>query len=320
MKLAPIALFVYNRPEHTHKTLMALKNNSLSSESELHIFADGPKNNASSNQLDNIRMVREIIHAEQWCGNVIYHESETNNGLYKSIRMGVTKVLNKCGKVIVLEDDIVTSPAFLSYMNQALEYYLDRKSVFSISGYNYPSKRMQIPKDYMYDTYVCLRNTSWGWATWQDRWTQIDWEVKVYDKVKNTPAIKEALNRMGDDEFDMLRMRQEGILNIWSIQFTMAHFVNHAVAIYPVVSYVHNIGNDGTGENCGTTKALDNVTLCMNTAPQFVDILYEDRNLINAFYNVNCRTKRPLWQKAINLVARKLGLQSPFVIKKKIYA
>lgn len=319
MKLAPIALFVYNRPEHTCQTLTALKNNSLSSESELHIFADGPKNNASTEQLNNIRMVREIIHAEQWCGNVVYHESETNKGLYQSIRLGVTEVLNQCGKVIVMEDDIVTSPAFLSYMNQALDYYQDRKSVFSISGYNYPSNRMQIPKDYLYDTYVCLRNASWGWATWQDRWTQIDWDVKVYDKVKNTPAIKEALNRMGDDEFDMLRMRQEGILNIWSIQFTMAHFVNHAVAIYPVISYVHNIGNDGSGENCCATEALDNKVLCTNMNPKFVDILYEDSRLINAFYNLNCRMRRPLWQKFVNFIVRKLGKKSLFVIKKKIY-
>jgi hypothetical protein len=270
--------------------------------------------------LDKIKAVRDVISAEEWCGEVVLHVSETNKGLYRSVREGVTEILEQYGRVIVMEDDLQTSPAFLAYMNQALDFYEARKSVFSISGYNYPASKMQIPIDYPYDTYVSLRNASWGWATWKDRWEQIDWDVKVYDRVKNTPVMKEALNRMGDDEFEMLQMQQEGKLNIWSIQFTMAHYVNHAVAIYPMVSYVHNIGNDGSGENCGATNALDNALLSQNEQPRLVDILYEDSRLINAFYNVNCRTKRPLWQKAINFIARKLGKKAPFVIKKKVYA
>lgn len=319
MKLAPIVLFVYNRPDHTLRTLQALQHNTLAAQSTLHIFADGPKENASTALLDKIRVVRDVISAEKWCGEVFLHISETNKGLYRSVRDGVTEILEQYGRVIVMEDDLQTSPAFLAYMNQALDFYEARKSVFSISGYNYPASKMQIPIDYPYDTYVSLRNASWGWATWKDRWEQIDWDVKVYERVKNTPILKVALNRMGDDEFEMLQMQQEGKLNIWSIQFTMAHFVNHAVAIYPTVSYVHNIGNDGSGENCGATSALDNVLLSLNEHPRLVDILCEDSRLINAFYNVNCRKKRPLWQKAINFIARKLGKKAPFVIKKKVY-
>ena len=131
--------------------------------------------------------------------------------------------------------------------------------------------------------------------------------------------MRAALNRMGDDEFDLLLQRMEYGLNIWSIQFTIAHFVNHAVAVYPVHSYVHNMGNDGSGENCGSTHTLDNAVLCANAEPKFVDILYEDSRIINAFYNVNCRTPRPLWQKACNWLARKIGKTVPFTIKRKIY-
>lgn len=319
MKLAPIALFVYNRPDHTIKTLQSLEKNILAKDSVLHIFADGPKEGISTSQLDRIKEVRQVIRSKQWSGQVVLHESDTNKGLYMSVRDGVTSVLEQYGKVIVLEDDLVTSPAFLSYMNAALDFYAERKSVFSITGYNYPATKMPVPTDYQYDTYVSLRNGSWGWATWIDRWNQIDWDVNSYEVIKNTPALKEALNRMGDDEFDMLRMQQDGILNIWSIQFTMAHFINHAVAIYPVVSYVHNIGNDGSGENCGTTTVLDNATLCIQENPKFVDILYEDKRIINAFYNVHCRRKRPIWQKAINFIARKIGNNPPFVIKGKVY-
>ena len=317
--LAPIVLFVFNRPEHTLRTLQALQNNTLASQSTLHIFADGPKEGASVSLLERVNDVRRIITSEQWCGEVVIHESNENKGLYRSVRDGVTEILEKDGRVIVMEDDLVTSPAFLSYMNDALKFYADRKSVFSISGYNYPANRMPIPEDYQYDTYVSLRNASWGWATWKDRWAQVDWDVKVYEIVKNTPAMKEALNRMGDDEFEMLQMQQEGVLNIWSIQFTMAHFINHAIAIYPITSYVHNIGNDGSGENCGTTVALDNNVLCSKEHPRMVDILCEDKRLINAFYNVNCRKKRPLWKKVINFIAGKLGKKPPFVVKKKVY-
>lgn len=318
MKLAPIVLFVYNRPDHTLKTLQALQRNTLAAQSTLHIFADGPKENASAELLNKINTVRNIISAEKWCNEVVLHEFSTNKGLYRSIREGVTEILEQYGRVIVMEDDLQTSSAFLTYMNQALNFYADRKSVFSITGYNYPNSKMSIPTDYQYDTYVSLRNGSWGWATWIDRWNQIDWDVKSYETIKNTPSIKEALNRMGDDEFEMLQMQQDGILNIWSIQFTIAHFINHAVAIIPCQSYVDNIGLDGTGENCGIQSSLQHSQLNQNENPKFVDIIYEDKRIINAFYNVNCRKRLPLWKRAINRLSRKLT-GNPAFFKGKVY-
>lgn len=318
MKLAPIVLFVYNRPDHTLKTLQALQRNTLAAQSTLHIFADGPKENASAELLNKINTVRNIISAEKWCNEVVLHEFPTNKGLYRSIREGVTEILEQYGRVIVMEDDLQTSSAFLTYMNQALNFYADRKSVFSITGYNYPNSKMSIPTDYQYDTYVSLRNGSWGWATWIDRWNQIDWDVKSYESIKNTPSIKEALNRMGDDEFEMLQMQQDGILNIWSIQFTIAHFINHAVAIIPCQSYVDNIGLDGTGENCGIQSSLQHSQLNQNENPKFVDIIYEDKRIINAFYNVNCRKRLPLWKRAINRLSRKLT-GKPAFFKGKVY-
>lgn len=318
MKLAPIVLFVYNRPDHTLKTLQALQRNTLAAQSTLHIFADGPKENASAELLNKINTVRNIISAEKWCNEVVLHEFSTNKGLYRSIREGVTEILEQYGRVIVMEDDLQTSSAFLTYMNQALNFYADRKSVFSITGYNYPNSKMSIPTDYQYDTYVSLRNGSWGWATWIDRWNQIDWDVKSYETIKNTPSIKEALNRMGDDEFEMLQMQQDGILNIWSIQFTIAHFINHAVAIIPCQSYVDNIGLDGTGENCGVQSSLQHSQLNQNENPKFVDIIYEDKRIINAFYNVNCRKRLPLWKRVINRLSRKLT-GKPAFFKGKVY-
>lgn len=317
--LAPIVLFVYNRPFHTEQTLFALQKNNLAAQSILYIYCDGPKENASEESIKNIKKVRQIVKDKQWCKEVFIVESEQNKGLADSIQKGVSEIIKKHGRAIVMEDDLITSPVFLSYMNKALNYYESRKSVFSIGGYNMPSNMMQIPDDYDYDVYVCLRNDSWGWATWEDRWNQVDWSVSQYQSMLNNPQLQEAFNRGGDDVFEMLQMQQSAKLNIWSIQFTMAHFVNHAVSIIPTVSYVDNVGLDGSGENCGTHLSLRNNFLNTNENIRFLDILYEDKRIINAFYNANCRKKRPMWQKLINKISRIIGRKNVFVIKKKIY-
>lgn len=318
-KFAPIVLFVYNRPWHTEQTLNALKRNKLANESTLYIYADGAKDNATPETLGCINEVRTIIRAKQWCKEVTILESEINKGLALSIQSGVTEIVEKHGKVIVMEDDLLTSPAFLTYMNRALDQYQNRNSVFSISAYNLPAEKMPIPPDYNYDVYVSLRNGSWGWGTWKDRWNQIDWNVALYQTMLTNQQLQDAFNRRGDDVFEMLQMQQSGKLNIWSIQFTMAHFVNHAISIVPTVSYVDNLGLDGSGENCSINQSYRNDKLNTNENIRFLDILYEDKRIINAFYNANCNKKRPLWQKIINRISRILGKKNVFVIKKKIY-
>lgn len=317
--LAPIVLFVYNRPFHTEKTLNTLMQNTLASESTLYIYADGAKENATDDVRDKIAEVRNIVRSKQWCQEVIIIEAEKNKGLALSIKAGVTEVVQKHGKVIVMEDDLITSPAFLTYMNKALSYYESRKSVFSISGYNFPANIMQIPRDYEYDVYVSLRNGSWGWGTWDDRWAQVDWKVKSFQTMLENKEMQSAFNRGGDDMFEMLQDQQSGKLDIWSIQFTVAHFMNHAVSIVPTVSYVDNLGLDGSGENCTISNSLRNNTLNTNLEIRFQDILYEDKRILNSFYSANCRMKRPLWQKIINRLSRLLGGKNVFVIKKKIY-
>jgi hypothetical protein len=316
---APIVLFVYNRPLHTAQTLDALSNNYLAKESILYIYCDGAKENTTEITLQNILEVDKIVKSKQWCKEVHIIKAQKNKGLANSIKSGVTEIIQKYGKVIVMEDDLITSPAFLTYMNKALDYYEKRKSVFSISSYNLPANKMEIPQDYEYDVYVSLRNGSWGWATWADRWNQVDWNVSNYKTLLNDSQMQKAFNRGGDDIFPMLEGQQSGKLNIWSIQFTLAHFENHAVSIIPTFSYVDNIGLDGTGENCNNTLSLKNYNLCQNEKIKFLDVLYEDKRIINAFYSTNCNKKRPLWQKIINRISRILGHRNIFVIKKKIY-
>ncbi len=318
-ELAPIVLFVYNRPHHTDKTLQHLKANFLANESTLYIYADGPRVDCDKAKLSTIDEVRLIIKREKWCKEVIIYESNINIGLAQSIKMGVTDVLKRHDKVIVLEDDLITSPAFLSYMNCCLSHYSERNSVFSIGGYCLPPEKLTIPNDYNYDVFVSLRNTSWGWATWQNRWKQVDWNVNLFDEISNNPFIVDSLNWKGDDVFKMLQSQQNGSLNIWSIQFVVAHFVNHAISILPTKSYVDNIGMDGTGENCISTDSLKNSELNTNTNIKLLDILYQDKRIINSFYNAYCHLKRPLWQKIFNRMSRLFGGENIYNIKRKIY-
>ena len=147
----------------------------------------------------------------------------------------------------------------------------------------------------------------------------MDWTVNAIQTMSIISEMQNAFNRGGDDKFEMLQDQQSGKLNIWSIQFTVAHFMNHAVSIVPTVSYVDNLGLDGSGENCTISNSLRNNTLNVNSDILFLDILYEDRRIINSFYSANCRMKRPLWQKIINRLSRLLGGKNVFVIKKKIY-
>ena len=184
MTLAPVVLFAYARPEHTRKTLEALSRNTMAQQSSLIIYVDGLKEGDALELRKRNEEVKRVVREKQWCGNVKIVEQLENKGLAKSIRDGVSDVVERFGRVIVMEDDLVTSPAFLAFMNKALRFYESYPAVFSIGGYSYPVQRMSIPDDYEFDTYACLRNCSWGWATWKDRWDKIDWSARSYGLMK----------------------------------------------------------------------------------------------------------------------------------------
>ena len=129
---APVVLFVYNRLDHTMNVIESLKNNILAEDTDLYVFSDAAKTEKVQN---SVEAVREYIRKTDWrknFRNVTVVEAEENKGLAKSIIGGVTGVLKKYGKVIVVEDDLVLSPHFLQYMNGALEYYQNVPEVCSV--------------------------------------------------------------------------------------------------------------------------------------------------------------------------------------------
>lgn len=255
IELAPIILFIYNRPWHTQQTVEALQKNELAKESELFIYSDAPKNEQA---IENVAEVREYIKTIDGFKKVRVIERDKNWGLADSIIDGVTKIVNEYGRVIVLEDDLVTSPYFLRFMNDGLEFYQDKPEIMSISGYTLPPTCMRFPKNFTDDIFLNYRNSSWGWATWADRWNLVDWEVKDFYQLRSDPEQQKLFNRGGDDLTDMLKSQMEGKINSWAIRFSYAHFKQGMYSVCPHYSYVNNIGHDGTGTHCGETNIFEN--------------------------------------------------------------
>ena len=321
MNLAPVIVFAYNRPEHLKRTLEMLALNEYAKETLLYIFCDGAKPKASQNQNARIEKVREVAKEAIGFREVHVACAEQNKGLANSIIGGVTDVINKHGRAIILEDDLLTSPYFLKYMNTALDKYDSYPAVFSISANRPPVNKMAIPADYPYDVFVSLRSFSTGWATWKDKWNKIDWSLDYLADFLKHPEQIEAFNRGGDDLTEMLCLQRDGKIDSWAIRYAFQHFYNHAVAILPCVPYVDNIGFDGTGIHSGDKERDYRNNLAM--APKdsrLPDVIYEEKRIINAFYNSYCRVKRPWWQRIINTIYRKIGKPVPFVIKKKVYS
>lgn len=318
--LYPVILFAFNRPWHTIQVLNSLKKNDLSEESDLFIFIDGPKENSSAEQCNNINEVIKISQSNKWCKTINVQISDFNLGCRNSIIGGITEVLKEHEAVIVLEDDIITSPHFLRYMNQCLAFYKDYKSVFSVSAMTLPESKMKLPKDYPYDVYVSLRQLNSGWGTWRDRWESINWDLDFVPDFKNNINAVKAYTRAGDDLIGMLQEQVEGKIDAWDVQFTYNQFRNHAVSILPRYSYTDNIGGDGSGTHHldrNTLMRFDLIKAIRN--PRLLDVIYEDSRIINQFYNAFTSLKRPLWQKAVNRLVRNFGGENVFTIKKKIY-
>ncbi|WP_304199884.1 glycosyltransferase [Flavobacterium alvei] len=235
MKLSPIVLFTYNRLDTLKQTVDALSSNSLAMASDLIVYSDGSKSSTDEIIIVKVRTYLKTITGFK---TITIHEAPTNMGLANSIIDGVTNVINQYGKVIVVEDDLVCSTNFLNYMNAALDFYSDQSKIFSITGHSIPINCSHTDSD----VYFTSRSSSWGWATWQDRWSIIDWEVKDYTVFKKDKILRRNFNKMGSDMSQMLDRQMQGKINSWAIRWCYSQFKNDLFSVHPYVSKVVNIG------------------------------------------------------------------------------
>lgn len=268
MKLAPIVLFVYNRLEHTKKTIEALQKNSLANQSELFIYSDASKNKENN---EKVEIIRDYLKTINGFKKITITERDINFGLAKSVILGVSNIVDKFGKVIVLEDDIVTSSNFLKFMNDSLIYYQNDERIMSISGYTYP---FQIPNSYKKDVFLFFRTSSWGWATWKDEWNSVDFDITKDHKIFKDKTLQKKLNRGGDDLFGMLIEQMEGKINSWAIRFALSHAMNDKFGLLPTKSLAQNIGFDLSGTHCEVSDEF-NVILDPNFSPKLDDVMLD---------------------------------------------
>ena len=248
IKNAPIALFAFNRPKHLKETIEALKFNPLASESELFVFVDGPR---FESEKPVATQVRKIVSTITGFKSLVIIESKKNKGLANSIISGVTELIDKYGNVIVLEDDLISNPDFLTYMNLCLETFYERDDIFSISGYSPPGV---VPPGYQEDVYLSYRINSWGWATWKNRWEKVDWNVEDFNDFIKDKRQRKLFDRGGRDSSIMLLKYKKKIINSWAIRFYYSCYKNKSYCVYPSKSLIQNIGTDGSGTHLRKTN------------------------------------------------------------------
>ena len=247
--LAPIVVFTYNRPEHTQLTLDALLINSLANESDIIIYSDSARTANHNKAVDEVRSYLSELTGFRSI-KVIHRDN--NFGLAESIIQGVTEVLQQSEKVIVLEDDMVVSPYFLEYMNEALEQFVDDDRVISVHGYVYPID-VELPEAFFLPGADC-----WGWATWRRGWALFNSDGQyLLDELVRRHLIQEFDYNGAYPFLSMLKDQIKGANDSWAIRWHASAFLAGKLTLYPGRSLIHNIGNDSSGTHCGDSDIMD---------------------------------------------------------------
>ena len=277
MTYSPIALFVYNRPAHTRQTVTALQKSGLAAKSDLFVFSDAPKTPEAAAA---VRQVRDYIRTIDGFRTLTIIERRENYGLALSIIDGVTKLTEERSRVIVLEDDLITSPYFLEYMNTALSRYESEDRVMQISGYMFPV-RPEIKEDALFLPFV----TSWGWATWGRAWRYFDRAEENFSQILGDAKTRMQFDLNGHYKYSkILQAQQEKKVDSWAIFWYVSVFMRKGLSLFPKRTFVKNLGFDGTGVNCAVRK-LDQEELDLEyravILPDVIDVSEEADNVMN---------------------------------------
>jgi glycosyl transferase family 2 len=237
--LAPIVLFIYNRPEHTRRTLAALAANPLAAESDLIIYADGPK---GAEHAASVAQARAVAGNATGFRSVKLIERDKNWGLANSIIAGISEVCAANGRVIVVEDDLLVAPGFLAFMNSGLDRYAEDDRVLQVSGFMFPGIGDRLQACFLPLT------TTWGWATWRRAWNLFDPSLSKLELLEQDSILRRRFDLNGSYAyFEMAKQQQQGTVDSWGIRWYMTVFFRGGLVLYPGRSLVTNIGADGSG-------------------------------------------------------------------------
>lgn len=274
--LAPIVLFVYNRPEHTRRTVEALRANRLAPQSRLFVFSDGPKNDSARPAVDE---VRRYVASIDGFASVDVTANDENHGLAASVISGVSQVVEEFNKVIVLEDDLLTSPYFLDYMNEGLELYKEDEEVASVQAHMFPLKGGILPRSFFLPV-----TGSWGWGAWSRSWRLFNPDAKYLLGEIRRRGLSCAFDLNHSYPYTRLLDRQvAGKIDSWAIRWYASTFLLNKISLFPASSFVKNTGFDGSGVHCGrsdpehfNTSIVSNYTELGRVVPEVNKRIVED--------------------------------------------
>lgn len=294
---APILLLTYNRPLHTKNAIMSLLSNRLAAESDLFIYSDAPQTDADAPLVNETRrLIRDI----KGFKNITIVERDKNWGLARNVIDGVTTLLDRYGEIIVVEDDLVVSPHFLQFMNDALEVYRNEPKVGHIQAHNFTNDST-LP-----DTFLIKWTGSWGWGTWKRAWKHFNPD--------GTALLEELEKRRLTYRFDfngkygftrMLRRQIEGKNNSWAIRWNASLFINDILSVNAGKSLVQNNGFDGSGTNCGGGNLYNTDMYQQPLSVEKITPIEENETARMAFVRYYGRTNS-FWAKAIRRIKRTL--------------
>jgi len=301
MALAPVALFVYNRPDHTRQTLDALRANTLARETPLFVFSDAPRDGDAE---AGVRAVRRLVAEVEGFAEVTVVQQGRNLGLAGSVTRGVTDLCDRFGRAIVLEDDIVTGPYFLDYMNTALDRYAGDERVMHVSGYMFDLA----DPDGLPETFFHRCPSCWGWGTWKRAWDRFEPDVHKLFPALRPHAVRKAFDIGGTfGYYRMLNQQAGGRIDSWAIRWYASVFLRGGLALFPSRSLVANIGNDGTGHHRYRSTAFD-VPAGDHRVTRFPATLEESPEAVEAITRFYRSIRPPLLARGWSRVGRALGL------------
>jgi len=283
-KYSPVALFIYNRPEHVRRTVESLLANPEISETPVTVYCDGPKDEKDNKNVNKTRAIVRFLLPE-----AVLIKRKNNIGLANSIIKGVSEQCDKYGRTIVIEDDLILAPKAIQFMNKALDYYESKDKVMHISAYMYPV-RESLP-----DTFFYRETSCWGWATWSRAWRLFEYRPHVIaDYLKENDLIKEFGMSYSRYHWELLQAQCEGRIDSWFIRWYGSVFMNRGLALHPAKAMVKNAGFDGSGVHCSNTRNYE-VELS-NNIPSFSDDINEYDLAVRAMYEFRTRINKDLFR------------------------
>ena len=299
--LAPIALFVYNRPDHTRRTLQFLQQNELAANSRLFIFSDGPKN---AKQAEKVAEVRALIKQVHGFKSLEIIERSSNLGLANSIISGVSQLMQDFGQAIIFEDDLITSPYTLRYFNDALVRYHNEDKVMHIGAYMYP---LPLPEsELLPETFFFRAATSWGWATWARAWQQFNPDIEALMKQFDAEKIHQFSIEGSMNFWKQMQELKAGKNNSWAIRWYASIFLNGGLTLNPAHSLVSNIGHDGSGVHSGINE-IYNVSIYPQPVKHFPEEIKEHPLAYAGIKNFLKNRRGGLLQRLIRFIKNKIG-------------